>query len=167
MDLDKITANIDKALEEFTKEDKYLLENNACERSMAHRIACFLENGFPGYDVDCEYNINIESESGKKCIYMIEEEIKKHKETRNITERDFRVFPDIIIHERGVNSKNLVVFEIKKEESTVPEEFDKFKLEKYTDQNNPDGLKYKYGVFVKLMKNGRHIKQYYSNGNNH
>lgn len=139
--------------------DLYLLKNNGCERSIAHRLAIYLENEFQYYHVDCEYNINIETESQRKYIHMLEEEIKKYKPKRDIDNfpaseiddyRNVSVYPDIIVHHRGTNIDNLLVIEIKKSNSTITDDFDLLKLERYTSHYFNDGLKYKYGVFIKF-----------------
>ena len=65
-----IIEKLKRCIEKLKKEDCYLIKNNASERSIAHRLAVYLEDEFIGYNVDCEYNINIEHESGrKKYIY--------------------------------------------------------------------------------------------------
>lgn len=44
------------------KEDSYLSDVNANERSQTHKIAEYLQQILPGYNVDCEYNKNLRQE---------------------------------------------------------------------------------------------------------
>ncbi len=60
------------------------------------------------------------------------------------------VLPDIIVHHRGQNNKNLLIIEVKKSTSSVSEEYDIEKLKCYTELSNQNNLKYKYGVFIKF-----------------
>lgn len=155
-----VTEKIQKSINVFLRNDMYLLKNNGHERTIAHRLAVYLEKEFPYYHVDCEYNLNVDTESQRKCIYVLETELKKFKPDRNMSNfpiseyEDYRivsVYPDIIVHHRGTNLDNLLVIEIKKSNSTVPDEYDLLKLIRYTSQYFEDGLKYKYGAFIKFF----------------
>jgi hypothetical protein len=159
MKREMIVNKLQNSIKEFIHHDLYLLRNNSSERSMAHRLAIYLENEFKYYHVDCEYNLNIETESQRKFIHMLDDEIRKFKPRVDIEDfpisenedyRNVSVYPDIIIHHRGTNLDNLLVIEIKKSNSTVPDDFDLLKLNRYTSQDFKDGLKYQYGAFVRF-----------------
>ncbi|KPD09241.1 hypothetical protein AM501_05240 [Aneurinibacillus migulanus] len=93
----------------------YLLRFNVSERAIAHRLAVYLENEFPSWNIDCEYNRNIDQ------IKRIPGEGK----TENA------VFPDIIIHHRGTQD-NLLAIEIKKSNNNnVANNEDVGRLESY------------------------------------
>lgn len=77
------------------------------EPAISHKLAQYLQPRFNDYHVDCEYNRNVESEDLRKKIYLAGQSSSSGMTVRNIV-------PDIIIHERGVNSKNLCIIEIKK-----------------------------------------------------
>ncbi len=53
-----ILAVVQKAFLEVCEKDKHLLEINANERSITHRLAVYIEKHFEGsgYHVDCESN---------------------------------------------------------------------------------------------------------------
>ena len=51
-----------RTLEKFLKEDSYLSDVNANERSQTHKIAEYLQQILPEYNVDCEYNKNLRQE---------------------------------------------------------------------------------------------------------
>jgi hypothetical protein len=183
MELDSIKKIIDSSLSTFFKVDKYLIEENANERAITHRLGIYIESGIEDiegiaeikYDVDCEYNVNIDAENGRKEILVEQNECLKEyaKRIKNKEEKfyqdeifySFSVFPDIIIHERGENSNNLLIIEVKKSTNRDGEKFDFLKLKKYTDQDSEQSLKYKYGVFIYLdVENNKPNLVWFENG---
>jgi hypothetical protein len=52
----QIETALHRAIDRFVECEKHLLAADANERSMSHRIAVYLEQEMPGYDVDREYN---------------------------------------------------------------------------------------------------------------
>ncbi|WP_457593106.1 hypothetical protein [Hydrogenimonas sp.] len=183
MNREDIKTKLDEALSALYRFDNYLLEKNGSERSIAHCLANHLQRLFTEYDLDCEYNINIDVESGKKEINMLKEELKRFDRSttgrrsfsiHNENYYTVSVFPDIIVHKRGRNDRNLVVLELKKSNSTIDSEYDELKLKKYTSDYFPMGLKYRFGIFVnvhtkkssgyrydiKLYENGEEVEEY-------
>lgn len=89
---------VQKALNKLYKNDKYLIkmytdkDNHVSERSIVFRFAVYLEKYrlkyFPQYDLDVEYNRNI------NLIKMLNSK---------------PAMPDLIIHKRGTNENNLLV----------------------------------------------------------
>ena len=85
---------IRRTLEKFLKEDSYLSDVNANERSQTHKIAEYLQQILPEYNVDCEYNKNLRQEKTlnfSEIVYKIKDflaktsnsdELRKHKRTR-------------------------------------------------------------------------------------
>ena len=53
---EEVLEKIKNAYRKFLKNDFYLLEFDANERSITPRFAIYLEDEFPDYNVDCEYN---------------------------------------------------------------------------------------------------------------
>ncbi len=51
-----------RTLKKFLKKDSYLSDVDANERSQTHKIAEYLQQILPGYNVDCEYNRNLRQE---------------------------------------------------------------------------------------------------------
>ena len=76
--------------------------------------------------------------------------------------------PDIIIHERGTDNKNLIAIEIKKGNADKEDKKDdKERLEKFTDPNRPDEYRfnYKLGIYIEFSTNGKDdIYNYFANG---
>jgi len=148
---------IDRAVRKLLDRDKYLLVNNATERSITHKLALYLQEEYQDNDVDCEYNLNVTNESHRKVVYFIEEEYKrvkkklkkKRKKTKNIEgveHLEVSVFPDIIIHHRGKNQGNRIIFEVKKSNNLEEIAYDRLKLQRYTHRDSE--FKYIAGLFI-------------------
>lgn len=162
MKLQQIQRRLNIAIEQLRVNDNYLLVNDVNERSITHKLALYLDQTFgKKYDVDCEYNKNIDSESGRKAILS--------KAINSIDENEQKyVYPDIIVHKRGKNTHNLLVIEAKKSTNRTSFDDDLRKLEGYTRQEEADELKYKYGVFIMFYTGQKQFRKpeiiYFENG---
>ncbi|MFB6307577.1 MAG: hypothetical protein ABEH43_11455 [Flavobacteriales bacterium] len=80
-----------------------------------------------------------------------QQELLRDEENINGHDRIERlVYPDIIIHTRGTGD-NLCIIEVKKSSSSVNDEYDRFKLEKYTEiRDEETRLWYQLGIFLKI-----------------
>ncbi len=105
------------------KKDLLLLENQAHERAISHKLAEYLQTKFQDLHVDCEYN-------------------RKGSDIKKVEGNN--VLPDIIIHRRNSN-ENILVIEMK---ITNDDGHDIKRLKKFTSQNGE--LKYQLGLFLKL-----------------
>jgi hypothetical protein len=121
----EIKIKVEFCIRQLLRNDHHLLKINAHERSIAHKLAEYLQQQFHDWHVDCEYN--------RHGI-----EIKKLGEAR--------VYPDIIVHLRNTPF-NLLVIELKCSNENY--EGDIEKLKKFTDQNGE--FKYKLGLFLKIL----------------
>jgi hypothetical protein len=128
-----ILKSIESAYKKLIKEDGYLLEVDANERSITHRLAIHLESFFPGYDVDCEYN---RDGIVPKRLPGFKEKVDTD-DTNAVT-----VFPDIIIHRRG-KRENIVVIEAKKLSNRDESDEEKLRLYKKV-------YLYEHAYFVKF-----------------
>ncbi|MHA1372416.1 MAG: hypothetical protein ACTSRA_22170 [Promethearchaeota archaeon] len=131
MNFDEVEYNVEKALANFLKKDKYLLLNNLNERTISHKLAEHLQKEFSNWDVDCEYNRNIDR------IKKIHPEQIKSNDTNAVT-----VYPDIIIHHRNTED-NLLIIEIKKDASPADKENDIKKIDTFMKE-----LNYTFGLFI-------------------
>lgn len=121
-----------KALEKVRINDSDLIKNKM-EWATAHRLAVYLENLFPGFTVDCEYN------------KMGADFDPKH-DSHNRHKR-----PDIIIHKRGKPEfeNNLLVVEIKMKSG---QDNDENKLLDFTDVPNANRpFQYQYGLKISFL----------------
>jgi hypothetical protein len=153
---DEIDRKISQALEQLLDHDAYLLQIDANERAISHRLGMYLQLLFEEWHVDCEYNRNL---GDPKRVKTAKGFLDPAAHTRSIAETEaITVFPDIIIHKRGT-SNNLLVIEMKKTTSQVGDAFDYFKLRSFKYQ-----LRYPHALFLKLITNqqnvGIAIKQY-------
>lgn len=152
---------VKKAVELFLEETPNLMDFEVHEQAISHRIALHLQQ-FTRLNVDCEYNKNLK---GTKYL-MAKEEVYKNCTCgacrRNPPEegqkrRRFR--PDIIVHKRGDESKNLIAVEVKKTDFCL---FDKAKLMALTDET--EDYHYKLGVFIYFPEGRAQYKCYADGG---
>src|SRR5690606_14754897 len=100
--------------------DHYLLINDLNERTIAHKFAVYLQEQFPDYHIDCEYNKNIDEDNGSKNIRLLKSiPIQSEEEWSTVS-----IYPDIVVHKRGENCNNLLAIEIKKSTNKKNREYD-------------------------------------------
>jgi hypothetical protein len=136
---EEINQKVNVAIGVLLKNDAELLKIDVHERSITHKFAEYLQFQFPDWNVDCEYNRK--GEFGMKDIHGDIEECTEHK-------RQYRVFPDIIVHQRKITKCNLLVIEVKKNTSNKKKECDERKLKFFTDPKFE--YHYSYGLFVEF-----------------
>jgi len=131
-----------RALSELLDNDHDLLGVDANERSITFRFAMYLQQHFPDWTVDCEYNRD-----------GIEPKRLGHLELYPDSEDDEAktVFPDVIVHRRGTRNNHLVL-EFKKSTSRIDRQIDLRKLWGYKQQ-----LGYEHALFVEVGTEGQAI----------
>lgn len=132
-------------MEQLISVDDYLLKNDLNERTICHRLAVYLEQLYPDYHVDIEYNRDHEPVKDFDKQEFINKLIKEYRlsnkydknDVKELVEKQIeegstrRVLPDIIVHRRGTDD-NKVVLEIKKSNNLGDDgEKDKAKLKLY------------------------------------
>ena len=132
---------VGRGLEKLFREDGPLLAADANERSISHRLAIYIEELLPTWDVDCEYNRS--HHDPKTTMLRVES-------TTNDDEHASTVFPDIIVHHRDTDD-NLLVIEMKKSSSRISSEQDRQKIESY---RRPP-LCYRHAMFLKIRTDDR------------
>lgn len=160
----EIKKKIRTAIGVLFKNDVWLLLTDGSERSITHKLAEYLQVLFPDYNVDCEYNRNLLDNI--KEIHPLRKELedkglltKKEKQNATLLEKKLlerAVFPDIIIHLRGMHKYNLCIIEVKKNTSSVSCVYDKIKL-KYLTGNE---FNYQLGIFLKIEIKGKEPLNY-------
>lgn len=117
----------------FQIRDRYLLEHDVNEKAMTHKVAEYLQTSFSDYNVDCEYNRNMEL-----------------AKQLNLTNEDSAItYPDIIVHKRGSNDNNLLIIEAKKSNSNQDISHDKKKVEAFAT----DPYYYQYVILLTFQVN--------------
>lgn len=161
-ELSELINHIKEAVTLFLAESPSLLDFDIHEQAISHRIAVYLEQRLPDSNVDCEYNKNLHEfkqlmggggkYSGCTCCAC-----SRRSSLGTTTEkRHFR--PDILVHRRGNNTKNLIAIEIKKKETCL---FDQEKLKVLTSSAGVYG--YKVGAFI-CFPNKTPEYSFYANG---
>lgn len=97
------------ACEALHLNDSLLLEYNVSERTIAAKLQQYLVSVFPSHHVDLEYNRH--GIDPKRVDWA----------TECTRQQQALVLPDLIVHRRGDDSKNLVVCEVKKLTATPGE----------------------------------------------
>lgn len=146
--IQEIQEKVHIALGILFKNDALLLEIGVHERSIAHKLAEYLQDEFPDWHVDCEYNRKGRDE---KLLEGIHECIEQR--------RTDRIFPDIIAHIRNTN-KNLLVIEIKPNLNSDP--CDIKKLEVLTAPDN--GYEYLLGLYIRFDRLNNPALEWFKDG---
>lgn len=104
-----------------------------------------LESRCEGFNVDCEYNNDLDSVSGRKAVYYSGDNMPE------------TVRPDIIVHRRGLNGvqNNLLVVELKKLGAALNNvDIDRQKLMKFTSEDGRNHFAYLLGASLRLGVKG-------------
>lgn len=131
MERKELEVIVREALNTLVARDANLLDGDASEWSVAHRLAIYLEELLPGWNIDCEFNRQGDSADPKAVA------------------DGSHVRPDIVVHHRGRvdRAHNLLAVELKKQTSHV----DHKKAQEYT--RPPVGkrkFQYCYGLTIAL-----------------
>jgi hypothetical protein len=156
-----LKEKVGNAVAVFMKNDRKLLKYGAHEQAISHRIAVYLEKLFgkrEKLNVDCEYNKHLD---GEKRIDLELAQFspgdfencgcrgcKKLLKNEQLQEKLFR--PDVVVHSRGNDERNLIAIEMKTD-LFCP--FDAAKLKALTKLRVNGGLyEYQLGVFLHFLK---------------
>ncbi len=153
MTLDEIKQIVDECLNELFAKDFPLLKNDVSERAITHKLAEYIQIRFADWNVDCEYNRNtvLGPRNTKELKIQRDEiagQIDQSKDEDDLL--SISAYPDIIVHLRETNDKNLLVVEMKKKNSKVTRDYDFRKLRAYTEMSKDNKYHYQYGVFIML-----------------
>lgn len=172
----EIINKVNEGIKSLFKNDFWLLNNDLNERSITHKLAEYLQTHFIDYNVDCEYNGDIAraNEGSRKKISAIWHVLRLANrltvsELQNQNEDDIvqrLVYPDIIIHKRGLIESNLCIIEVKKSTSQISEDYDIIKLNCYTSDTDQN-LNYDLGIFINFNTSSNELKysmKFFKNG---
>ena len=138
-----------EALKDFYDHESQLIEFKVSERALTHKLAEHLQKRFKGYNVDCEYNKI--GKNPKRVLSLIEQmklSGKCNADCDRCTQNKCVVFPDIIVHRRGVDD-NLLVIEAKTGWSRKKQSDD---LKKISALTKSDEFKYKLGISLRFYE---------------
>lgn len=167
MNSKKIVSNVDIAIGELLKGENNILERGLSERIISTRLADYLRPLFEGYDVDPEYNGDIDKPNDRKALDIARSRLVEIKH-RPSSINNYKLSPDIIIHQRGTNENNLVVIEVKKDVSPKNDkDFDLIKLEHLTICYSGNHYNYDLGIAIIFgtgKNTGEVTKIFFQNG---
>jgi len=127
------------AFYDFLDQHAALLDVNANERSITHKLAETLQEAFSNMDVDCEYNRH--GRSAKTILAHRNEDIRPDDLEAKT------VYPDIVVHTRGMDTNNVLVVEVKKQNnSRRHSDDDSEKLKAFTGNE----FRYQVGLYVEI-----------------
>lgn len=131
--MEEVKRKVDLALSLLEEKDAFLLETGVNERSIAHKLAEYLQVIFSEWNVDCEYNkkgLDIKTLDGIRAC--------------NLQKKTDRVYPDIIIHKRN-KKENYIVIEIKTVRNEEACDVEKLKL--FTSRGD---YEYMFGLYLEF-----------------
>jgi len=139
-----VISKTEKAVRLLLKNDLFLLMNDSDEWAITHKFAEYLQQEFPDWHVDVEYN-------------------RDKDQVKTLDEKKVR--PDIIVHIRNTDS-NLLVIEVKKSNNLENVDLDRKRLEKFTSLQGK--YRYQLGLFVMFYVGNEYQKapvfEYYEKG---
>jgi hypothetical protein len=127
------------ALQQFYADETWLLEHDLGERTLTHRLAVHLEEQFPGWQVDCDYD-----RLGERTLRLPRGTIVSTDDHLAKS-----IYPDIVVHQREIPN-NLLAIEVRKASNHQPPEHDRHKLRALTDPHL--WFAYWVGVYLVLGK---------------
>ena len=125
------------ALSEFYAHETFLLEKDAGERALTHRLAVHFERPFAGWQVDCDYD-----RLGERTLRLPHGTIVSTDDHLGKS-----IYPDIVVHQREIPN-NLLAIEVRKTSNHQPPEHDLHKLRALTDPHL--WFAYWIGIYVVL-----------------
>ena len=145
---EEIKKKVNIAIDLLFKNDSFILEINANERSISHKLAEYIQTQFPEWHIDCEYNRKV-----KETKRL--EDIAECSEQRTTD----RILPDIIVHHRSVDDNELVI-EIKPNKKNDPCDIEKLKLLTQKDGE----YSYDFGLYIQFDKTKKPSLTWYKDG---
>lgn len=140
MEQAELLSRVKSSVEKLITNDPHLLRCNVSERSICHQLAVYLAAEFGSYSVDCEYNRH--EDVSKKLNFKLDDS----QTPRDPEDHGVCVSPDIVIHERGTDARNLLVIELKKDNNPLRKgDYDLKKIRAYVDE-----IGYDFGLFIEL-----------------
>lgn len=143
---EELITFVNLALDDLYKHESYLFKNDCSERNLVFHFGRYFINALSNStylkkcNVDYEYNRDILSEKEYK---EIEYEGKKHK-----------IYPDMLLHERGTNNNNILVMEFKKwANNRTTSDYRKLRI--LTDQKLH--FRYRLGLSIQFGKTRKNV----------
>lgn len=167
METNIILENVELAISNLLKNEIDTLKRGLNELNVSTHLAFYLKPIFAEYDVDPEYNGDMDKPNDRKALDIARNRIAEIGKEPNVND-NYKLRSDIIIHNRGTNENNLVVIEVKKDiHSKKLKDFDLIKLEHLTIDYLGNHYNYKIGIAVIFgtgNNSGQYEIKYFQNG---
>ena len=118
MDIQQTLANIDIAIQRLLDNEIDILRRGLNELNLNGHLVMYLSPLFEAFNVDPEYNGDRLKPNDRKALDIAKNRIGDIGIQPNEVD-NYKLTPDIIIHQRNTNEFNLVVLEIKKDTNSV------------------------------------------------
>ena len=139
------------AVREFYAREGHLFDKDLGERTLTHRLAVQIENHFPGWEIDCDYD-----RLGERTLRLPHGSIVSTDDHLAKS-----IYPDIVVHQREIPN-NLLAIEVRKASNHQPVEHDQHKLQALTDPHL--WFAYRIGVLLTLGKTAVTSSEVYVGG---
>jgi len=139
------------ALHEFYAHEAFLLEKEAGERALTHRLAVYCEKQFAGWVLECDFN-----RLGERTLRLPHGTIVSTDDHLAKS-----IYPDIVVHQRAIPN-NLLAVAVRKSANHQPLEHDQHKLRALTDPHL--WFAYWIGVLLTLGKTQVTTSEVYTSG---
>lgn len=168
MELREIVESVELAIGQLIQNEGGILRRGLNELNLSNHLAFYLMPYFSDYDVDTEYNGDINKPNDRKALDIARNRIEAVRQTPN-AQNNYKLRPDIIIHVRETNEHNLVVIEVKKDSHPKHlKDFDLIKLEHLTINYLGNHYNYDLGIALILGTNenaGNYEMKFFVEGN--
>ena len=156
---DEAYSLINQMLDKLYERDSFLLQKklNITERAITHRMGMHLQQILTDkYDVDCEYNRMGKKEFGDVSYtdgdYFVKTVCLSDGTVPDDDDNGSRVFPDIIVHNRGT-ANNYIIIEVKIDWKSAKIKHDLKKLKAYKAD-----LKYEQAFYIQLTEERKNVQ---------
>jgi hypothetical protein len=139
------------ALHAFYEHEAFLLEKEAGERALTHRLAVHVEAQFRGWEIDCEYD-----RLGDRTLRLPRGTIVSTDDHLAKS-----IYPDIVVHQRAIPN-NLLAVEMRKSANHQPLDHDQHKLRALTDPHL--WFAYWIGLLLTLDRKQVTMSEVYTSG---
>lgn len=144
MNREEVVSRFLDAVEVFASENHELFKRGVGERTLVGSLRRYVAQRFQDWNVDTEYNRHIEEPKYlPRYEQLLEENGLQHPDEpqpRSI---------DLIVHERGTDSRNLLAVEVKRSENSRNRQYDHLKLQALREE-----LGYKFTLFCEFGPDG-------------
>lgn len=155
-EVSEILGSVSNAIHSFLRKEGTLLAIDINERSLTHKLAEHLQSVFGEWDVDCEYNRDIND-----VKRLPSPTVTNTADTEGST-----IYPDIVVHQRR-QPNNMLVIEVKKTGSRILDDAVRRDIEKLKGLTSTTGqYQYRCGIYLYIDCAGRRISEahVYENG---